>query len=102
MNRISNLGDTIISHSGSFGRNIGPPAPPPPPQAGYMQQPGPKIVLAQNPEVFNVDDYIKFRYPFKYAILHVALLIFLNVVVMTLQTVLTLKNSSSPNVYGNF
>jgi hypothetical protein len=101
MNRISNLGDTIISHNGSFPRNIGPPAPPPPPQAGYMQQ-QPKIVLAQNAEVFNVDDYIKYRYPFRYAILHVALLIFLNVIVVTLQTVLTLKNTSSANVYGNF
>jgi hypothetical protein len=105
MNRLTNLSDTILSQS-SFVRQQGnyvPPPPPPPPPPG-LQGPAfiqPKIVIAQNPHSFRIDDYIKYRYPFKYTILHVAALVFLNVVVITLEVVLTLKNTAAANVYGN-
>ena len=102
MSRIHNINDTVISHSSFIRPHL---------TAGQQQQQPqqtqhfiqtPKVVVAQNPTTFNVNDYIKYRYPFKYAILHVAVLVFINVVVLTLEVVLTLKNTAAANVYGIF
>lgn len=91
MNRSTFIDDSLPFPSrSSFARGIPPP------------RPKPKIIVSQTPNKFNAGDYIKFKYPFRYAIFHATTLAFLALICITLQTVLTLKNTSDPNAHGGY